>query len=470
MSSVGTPSQNSNTPGRDSPSTEDGNHRRIGSYLIFGGALGRGRFTTVKRGQHSDTGDHVAIKIIDKTKLEALGQLEDMKKEIVIMKMLNHENVISLKDLYATSSKLYMVVDLQQGGDLLAKVRREGPLGETVSRFLFQELVLGLDHCHAMGISHGSLSSECILLDRDGHLKISDFGAASIDFESPEDAEGETSMYLEQFYFVSPHAHSDEPGGAGRRSPSPSPPRSAKSSSSKSPDRSVTSKKLEFLGGSPHYQAPEVISNNCFDGNKADIWSLGIILYVMLAGRLPFGYTAGLPDGCELLEGLERRVHAKSPGELNALHQNIFDATYAPLSRDYYSAESILLIGMVLEPDCSQRPYLGRVIRHEWCRWGDVSAITKASSVFEPSLGAGATPSAEEAHTCDPGLLPQFICNPFGVFGFKDAPLMRDTEVSSPWPSRAGSTYDNNGIDEEDGEDGNGSIVSSFRSPSSIGV
>ena len=462
-----------------------------------------------------DTGDDVAIKVIDKAQLEEFEQLDDMKREIAIMKMLNHENVISLKDMYATASKLYMIVDLQQGGDLLSKVRREGALGETVARFLFQELVLGLDHCHAMGIAHSALCPECILFDKEGHLKISDFGSASMDFDSPEDGEDpDTGMYLEQFYFVSPHSHataaaggggssssSSSGGGDARSSPSPSPSRPHLQQQQARPPPSLTmglspsrvQQRANFQasasadrpahphsikGGNVHYQSPEMGRGECFDGKKADVWSIGVILYVMLTGRLPFGFSEKA-DGCELIDGLERKMRERSAAELAALQRNIAAANYSPLPRDYYSTDSALLLQMVLEPDAQARPSLGRVIRHEWCRWGDVSAITKASSVFEPTCSEA---TEESTDTCQEGsFLPNFLCNPFGVFGFKEKPAApryddetsssSSSSSSSPWPSAAREGRSASRSPDDDTasllDEDNGSIISSF-TPSTI--
>jgi serine/threonine protein kinase len=399
----------------------------------------------------------VAIKVIDKAKLEAFEQLEDMKREIAIMKMLNHENVVSLKDMYATHTKLYMVVDLQQGGDLYTKVRREGPLGETVARFLFQELVLGLDHCHAMGIAHGSLSLECLLLNQDGHIKISDFGSATLDFDTEAGDEGggeeDTSMYLEQFYFPSPHSHTSVPGDTtpqrGRGSvasstPAPGSPQrtpASQASQAASPvsvsSTSARGKRVSYRNnGSLFYMCPEVVRDCCFDGKKADVWSTGVILYAMLAGRLPFGFISGRVEGCDLRECSERRLRDRPEDEVAGLTDNICRGVFQPLAREYYSQESALLLRLLLEPDCAHRPQLGRVVRHAWCRWGDASAVTKASSVFEPAYSA-ATPGTEEDDTCNNTLLPSFLCNPFGVFGTKEAPLppVGDGRASSPWPS-----------------------------------
>lgn len=412
----------------------------------------------MKRGRHSETGDLVAIKVIDKAKLEAFEQLEDMKREIAIMKMLNHENVVSLKDMYATHTKLYMVVDLQQGGDLYTKVRREGPLGETVARFLFQELVLGLDHCHAMGIAHGSLSLECLLLNQDGHIKISDFGSATLHFDTEAGDEGggeeDTSMYLEQFYFPSPHSHTSVPGDttpqrgrgsvASSSTPAPGSPQrtpASQASQAASPvsvsSASARGKRVSYRSnGSLFYMCPEVARDCCFDGKKADVWSAGVILYAMLAGRLPFGFIGGRVEGCDLRECSERRLRDRPEEEVVGLTDNICRGVFQPLAREYYSQESALLLRLLLEPDCAHRPQLGRVVRHAWCRWGDASAVTKANSVFEPAYSA-ATPGTEEDDTCNNTLLPSFLCNPFGVFGTKEAPLppVGDGRASSPWPS-----------------------------------
>jgi serine/threonine protein kinase len=163
-----------------------------------------------------------------------------IKKEISIMKMVRHTYVVGMKEVLASRTKIFIVLELIQGGELFDKIVNEGRFDEAKARFYFRQLVEGVQYCHSLGICHRDLKPENLLLDENGNLKISDFGLSALYVGDP-DADGACRTEL-----------------------------------------------LHTTCGTPNYVAPEVLADQGYDGKKADVWSCGVILYVLLAGFLPF--------------------------------------------------------------------------------------------------------------------------------------------------------------------------------------
>ncbi|QCE01055.1 hypothetical protein DEO72_LG7g2347 [Vigna unguiculata] len=199
----------------------------------LGRLLGKGTFGKVYYGRCTRTNQSVAIKVIDKNKVIKAGQVDHIKREISIMRLVKHPNVIELFEVMATKSKIYIVMEYAKGGELFKKVAK-GKLKEDVAHRYFRQLVNAVDFCHSRGVCHRDIKPENILLDENDNLKISDFGLSAL-------------------------ADSKHQDGL-----------------------------LHTACGTPAYVAPEVIKRKGYDGAKADIWSCGVVLFVLLAGYIPF--------------------------------------------------------------------------------------------------------------------------------------------------------------------------------------
>ncbi|KAK8307723.1 hypothetical protein V6Z11_D02G005300 [Gossypium hirsutum] len=204
----------------------------MGRYEI-GRLLGQGTFAKVHRARNLETGMNVAIKIVDKEKVLKVGMIDQIKREISVMRLVRHPNVIELYEVMATKTKIYFVMEYAKGGELFNKVVK-GKLKEDAARKYFQQLISAVDFCHSRGVCHRDLKPENLLLDENCNLKVTDFGLSAL-------------------------AESKQQDGL-----------------------------LHTTCGTPAYVAPEVINRRGYDGCKADIWSCGVILYVLLAGYLPF--------------------------------------------------------------------------------------------------------------------------------------------------------------------------------------
>jgi len=203
----------------------------VGPYLIKG-TIGAGSFAKVKLAVNTQTGEEVAVKIFDRAKLQRKDE-KMVEKEIAIMKMIHHRNVLELKGVLRTDHKIYVILELARGGDLFDQIVSMGKFDEDVARNYFQQLIEGVSFCHQQGVCHRDLKPDNLLLDGNGVLKISDFGLSAI-FEPSKD------------HF------------------------------------------LQTKCGSLACSAPEVVLASQYDGIAADVWSCGCILYGLLAGYLPF--------------------------------------------------------------------------------------------------------------------------------------------------------------------------------------
>ncbi|CDY43285.1 BnaC06g01830D [Brassica napus] len=206
---------------------------RVGKYEL-GRTLGEGNSAKVKLATDTVSGQSFAVKIIDKSSIKRLNVSFQIKREIRTLKVLKHPNIVRLHEVLASKTKIYMVLECVTGGDLFDRIVSKGKLSETEGRTLFQQLIDGVSYCHNKGVFHRDLKLENVLLDAKGHIKITDFGICALPQHFREDG------------------------------------------------------LLHTTCGSPNYVAPEVLANKGYDGAASDIWSCGVILYVILTGCLPF--------------------------------------------------------------------------------------------------------------------------------------------------------------------------------------
>ncbi|KAK7347525.1 hypothetical protein VNO80_22057 [Phaseolus coccineus] len=258
--------------------------RKIGKYEV-GRTIGEGTFAKVKFAINSETGESVAIKVMAKTTILQHRMVEQIKREISIMKIVRHPNIVRLHEVLASQTKIYIILEFVMGGELYDKIVQQGRLSENESRRYFQQLIDAVDHCHKKGVYHRDLKPENLLLDAYGNLKVSDFGLSALTKK-----------------------------GVGL---------------------------LHTTCGTPNYVAPEVLGNRGYNGAAADVWSSGVILYVLMAGHLPFEE----PD----LPTLYRRINA---------------AEY--VCPFWFSAETKSFIHKILDPNPETRLKIEEIRKDPW--------------------------------------------------------------------------------------------------------
>jgi serine/threonine protein kinase len=130
--------------------------RRVGKYEV-GRTIGEGTFAKVKFARNTDTGDNVAIKIMAKSTILKNRMVDQIKREISIMKIVRHPNIVRLYEVLASPSKIYIVLEFVTGGELFDRIVHKGRLEESESRKYFQQLVDAVAHCHCKGVYHRDL-------------------------------------------------------------------------------------------------------------------------------------------------------------------------------------------------------------------------------------------------------------------------------------------------------------------------
>ncbi|CAG9335367.1 unnamed protein product [Blepharisma stoltei] len=260
-----------------------GKSHNIGHYIISD-TIGEGNFGKVKLGTHVLTGEKVAVKIFDKSKITDNEDMIRITREIEILKDIRHPNLCQLFETVENSKQIYLIMEYISNGDLLEYIIKNRKLAEPQAKKFFCQILRGIEELHKLNISHRDLKPKNILIDDDFNLKIVDFG-------------------------LSRKHESDE--------------------------------FLKTSCGSPSYLAPEVLIGKEYDGNKADIWSCGVILFVMLCGYLPFDDTN--------VASLYKKIVANS--------------YYFP---KWISAEAKDLIRNILKADPKERLTIELIRKHEW--------------------------------------------------------------------------------------------------------
>ncbi|NP_001234210.1 calcineurin B-like interacting protein kinase isoform X1 [Solanum lycopersicum] len=273
--------------------------RKLGKYEV-GRTIGEGTFAKVKFARNTETGENVAIKVLAKSTILKHRMVEQIKREISIMKIVRHPCIVRLHEVLASQTKIYIVQEFVTGGELFDKIVHLGRLSEDEARRYFQELIDAIAHCHSKGVYHRDLKPENLLLDFQGNLKISDFGLSALPQQGVE--------------------------------------------------------LLYTTCGTPNYVAPEVLGNRGYDGAAADVWSCGIILYVLMAGYLPFDET-----------------------DLPTLYTKIKAAEFScPF---WFSPGATSLIQKIIDPNPQTRIKIDGIKRDPWFRKNYRAVKAKADEV-----------------------------------------------------------------------------------------
>ncbi|GAQ79608.1 hypothetical protein KFL_000340110 [Klebsormidium nitens] len=264
------------------------NPNALPGYSV-GPVIGEGGFCKVRLGTHLVSGEKVAIKVIDKTRLTDPTDRKRVAREIKVLKKLNQQsNIIRLLEVGEASSRIHVIMEHASGGTLLDHVRKKKRLPEPEARDCLRQILVGLTYCHAQGVIHRDIKLENLLLTADRQMKIIDFGLSAI---------------------------------------------------------LVPGKKLRVHCGSPSYAAPEIVSRQLYDGPPVDVWSLGVVLFAMITGYLPFHASGSNKD--ELCQKIIAGVY-KTP--------------------DWISDESKDLLRGMLTTDPRRRLTLEQVADHPWVR------------------------------------------------------------------------------------------------------
>lgn len=266
----------------------------------LGKLLGQGTFAKVYYARNIETGASVAIKVFNKGKILKVGMIDQIKREISVMRLVKHPNVVQLYEVMATKTKIYFVMEYVKGGELFNKVCK-GKLREDVARKYFQQLISAVDYCHSRGVYHRDLKPENLLLDEYGNLKVTDFGLSAL-------------------------AESKHQDGL-----------------------------LHTTCGTPAYVAPEVIHRKGYDGVKADIWSCGVVLYVLMAGCLPF-------QDSNLME-MYRKI---GKGEVKF--------------PNWFPPDVKKLLHRILDPNPKTRISIAKIMENSWFRKGLDSKLLELGS------------------------------------------------------------------------------------------
>uniref|UniRef100_A0AAX7UDK5 non-specific serine/threonine protein kinase n=1 Tax=Astatotilapia calliptera TaxID=8154 RepID=A0AAX7UDK5_ASTCA len=250
--------------------------------------IGKGNFAVVKLATHIITKAKVAIKIVDKTQLDE-ENLKKIFREVQIMKLLKHPHIIRLYQVMETERMIYLVTEYASGGEIFDHLVAHGRMAEKDARKKFKQIVAAVHFCHCRSIVHRDLKAENLLLDHNLNIKIADFGFSNMF------SRGQL---------------------------------------------------LKTWCGSPPYAAPELFEGKEYDGPKVDIWSLGVVLYVLVCGALPF-------DG-STLQNLRARVLS------GKFRIPFFMST---------DCEYLIRHMLVLEP--SRRLTMEQICKNKWMRQGD---------------------------------------------------------------------------------------------------
>ena len=209
--------------------------RKIHQYVISA-ELGSGSFATVYKAFNTKNRRNYAIKIMPKSKLMNEGDTRRFQRELNASSFLRHDNIVAVHDFFWDDNNFYLVQDICNGGDLFHYITKNDHLEEPVAAFLFLQVCKAIEYCHSYNVAHRDLKPENVLIDKFPHVKITDFGLCG---------------YIKDDI------------------------------------------KMKTFCGSTAYCSPECLCATEYDGRLSDIWSLGILLFVMVTGDSPWDQNTG---------------------------------------------------------------------------------------------------------------------------------------------------------------------------------
>ncbi|XP_068433655.1 hormonally up-regulated neu tumor-associated kinase homolog [Clinocottus analis] len=268
--------------------------KRVGTYLV-GKMINKGSFAKVMEGLHIGTGEKVAIKVIDKKKARQDSYvLKNMKREPRIHQMVRHPHIVVLLETLETENSYYMAMELCAGGDLMDRICDRKRLEEREVRRYTRQILSAVEHLHKHGIVHRDLKIENFLLDEHNNIKIVDFGLSN-------------TLKAE----------------------------------------SLSLELLNTQCGSPAYAAPELLAHRKY-GPKVDVWSVGVSMFAMLTGTLPF---------------------TVEPFNIKQLHQKMVNGEISSIPSDI-SKGAVVFVLSLLEPDPAKRPSVRAAMEERWINEG----------------------------------------------------------------------------------------------------
>eukprot|EP00644_Phytophthora_capsici_P016551 jgi/Phyca11/10644/fgenesh1_pm.PHYCAscaffold_52_\ len=269
----------------------DGNGDVIGEYAL-GETIGKGTFGKVKLGLHLLTGEKVAVKILEKKRIVQAADVERVAREIKILKRNHHQNVIQLFEVIDSPDNIFLIMEHVDGGEMFEYIVAHHRIREPEAAFLFRQIVDGLAYLHSNEVTHRDLKPENLLL------------------QSNRQQSSDSTLLVKIVDFGLSNTHD---GG----------------------------RLLRTACGSPCYAAPEMIQGRLYHGPIADMWSLGVVLFAMVCGFLPF-----------------------EDSNTNMLYKKILSANYKMPT--FLSANAQDLIRHILETDPSKRYTVDKIRQHPW--------------------------------------------------------------------------------------------------------
>ncbi|KAF9431577.1 NUAK SNF1-like kinase 2 [Entomortierella beljakovae] len=281
-----------------SSSSKESYRRKYGDIqgYTYIGTIGQGNFGKVLLAENDITGEQVAVKILEKAQFKSEQQRLHATREARLMATLRHPNIVDVKTVMEDDYRILIVMENLTGGELFDYISNKGSLDEKEARRIFQQIVLAIHYCHESNVVHRDLKPENILLDSEKNVRVADFGFGN-------------------------NWHKD--------------------------------RHLTTYCGSPFYAAPEMVSGTPYIGPETDVWSLGVILYVLVCGRLPFDAS-----------------------DLPALFAQIKRGNYQKPREG--SIDVCSLIHRMLTVDPKRRATLTDVLRSRWMRADGMESMVSA--------------------------------------------------------------------------------------------